>query len=151
MKKFLYVSVFGMAFFSLSASHNQSPIVVKYQKVSPLLMVARTGYAEIVKMLLFTGAKISPGGLIEVMESGHSECVDLIVQAGAVTGVTASALNERVLVWAAQGDHVEIVKMILMTGVKMSQSSLEEIVEHGSHKESLYHILEAGVVTEVGN
>lgn len=52
---------------------------------SPLLIAARTGHADIVKMLLRTGVTLSLSALIEVIESGHEECVNLIVQAGAIT------------------------------------------------------------------
>jgi ankyrin repeat protein len=97
---------------------------VNKQDKSALTLAARKGYFEIAKLLIENGADINKRnecGITPIMEAarhGHINIVDLLLTRGAYTKV---GIQHTALECAAIGNHLEIIKLLILSGVGVDE------------------------------
>lgn len=86
--------------------------------ITPLMLAAQNGHAEVVKLLLEHGAYVDASDIGSVRplqmaaEAGHVEVVALLLEAGADPDNVHGLLNLTALQCAAAGGHTEVVKLL---------------------------------------
>jgi ankyrin repeat protein len=87
---------------------------------TPLMVAAkRNGNADLVRLLLKTGADVKTPGdttLIPAAQSGDIEIMRLLIEAGANVNCISPRLGETPLMYAATSDNVEAVRLLLAKG-----------------------------------
>lgn len=98
---------------------------------TPLSRAAEKGHTQVVNLLLEHKAKLNPNGtlsdapLVRAVREGHADVASLLLAAGADTGVKSSVSRWTALHWAASGDRVDLVRLLLDKGADASLQSEE--------------------------
>ncbi len=102
--------------------------------LTPMVIAARNGNVEILKMLMEAGARVDPANtkfspLRLAADRGHHEVVQMLLRHGAAVDSYEGDEGWTALIWASAGGHVEIVKTLLEEGADVNHTVLGKMTK----------------------
>jgi ankyrin repeat protein len=113
--------------------------VTRLQRLTPLFLAAKGGYAGVLEVLIGAGADVNAANstgstpLMLAAASGNTDAVKLLLDRGANVNVEESTWGETPLIFAAAFNRSEVVKMLLAHGADASVATRVERLD--SNKE----------------